>query len=98
MWHEDYGPTCEERIPVGGEEMSALQEEAILQCQCCTYCGHLCDHEHLNDLTETGMEEYCRLDLDPGTIICLECLESVRVQFTPTDPSVFDVYTPVEFV
>ena len=98
MWHEDFGdePSVEERIPFGipPEEMAVLQEDAILQCNCCACCGQLFDYE---DLIETGMREFYTMDLDPG-LICCECLESRRVRFIPDNPLLFDVYTPVEFV
>ena len=98
MWHEDFSdePGVEERMPFGvsPEEMRAVMEEA-LQDDCCELCGLLVDPV---DLIETGMTEYYQMDLDPGTRVCTECLESHRLQFIPDDPSLFDCYTPVVFV
>ena len=44
------------------------------------------------------MYEYYTMDLDPGTRICTECLESHRVRFIPDNPSLFDCYTPMACV
>jgi len=98
MWHEDFAdePAVEERMPFGipPEEMRAVLEEA-LQDDCCELCGMLFDP---GEVAETGMYEYYTMDLDPGTRVCPECLESRRDQFIPDDPSLFDCYTPLACV
>ena len=98
MCREDFGdePSVEERMPFGvsPEEMRAVSEEAMLS-DCCEFCERLPDD---GELVETGMYEYYTMDLDPGTLICVVCLELHRSQFIPDDPSLFDCYTPVAFV
>ena len=76
------------------EEMRAASEEA-LENDCCEVCKLPFDPR---ELVETGMYEYCTMDLDPGTRICLECLDSHRMKFIPDDPSLFDCYTPIACV
>jgi hypothetical protein len=97
-WHEDFEdePSVEERMPFGvpPEEMRAVLEEA-LQDDCCELCELPFGP---GELVETGIYEFYTMDLDPGTRICSECLESHRMQFIPDDPSLFDCYTPVECV
>ena len=98
MWHEDFAdePSIEERIPFGisPEEMRAVMEVASLD-DCCELCKLPFD---CGDLIETGLYEYYTMDLDPGTWVCTECLESHRLKFIPDDPSLFDVYTPLAYV
>ena len=48
-------------------------------------------------LVETGWYHYCTLDLDPGTLLCSNCYEARCAERIPDDPSLFDVYTPIEF-
>lgn len=98
MWHEDFAdePAVEERMPFGitPEEMRAVMEEA-LQADCCELCTLAFAPE---ELVETGMYEYYTMDLDPGTRVCPECLESHRLGFIPDDPLLFDCCTPVACV
>jgi hypothetical protein len=99
MMYEDFGdePSVEERMPFGGispEEMLAVSEE-ILRSNCCELCGL---PPALGELVETGMYEYYTMDLDPGTRVCEECLESHRTQYIPDNPMLFDCYTPLACV
>lgn len=48
-------------------------------------------------LIETGTHEYYTLDLDPTTLLCIECYEARCDERTPNDASLFDCYTPVAF-
>lgn len=93
-WHEDFGdePAVEERMPFGvtPEEMRAALYEASLGT--CEFCGQ---QACTDELIETGMHEYYTMDLDPGTLSCLECLESRRDALIPEDLSLSDCYTPV---
>jgi len=96
-WQEDFEdePSVEERMPFGitPEEMQAVMIEASLGT--CDFCG---EKSPLEDLIETGMYEYYTMDLDPGTLGCIDCLEGRRMRFIPDDPSLFDCYTPVNCV
>jgi hypothetical protein len=85
-------PAVEERMPFGitPEEMYAVMIEASQES--CEFCN---EAFHCEDLIETGMYEYCTMDLDPGTFACSECLERHRMRFVPDDPSLFDCLTPV---
>ena len=98
MWCEDFDdePSVEERMPFGvsPEEMRAVSEEAM-PSDCCEFCKLPSDD---GELVETGMYEYYTMDLDPGTRVCPECLESHRMLFIPDDPSLFDCYTPLACV
>ena len=100
MWHghEDFEdePSVEERMPFGvsPEEMRAVFEES-LENDCWEFCKLPFGP---GDLAETGKPEFYMMDLDPGTRICPECLESHRMRFIPGDPSLFDCYTPIVFV
>jgi hypothetical protein len=93
--HEDFGdePSVEERMPFGvsQEEMLVVFKE-VLENDCCEHCKQLFD---AGELVETEMYEYYTMDLDPGTRICPECLESHREQYIPDDPSLFDCYIPL---
>ncbi len=85
--------SIEEQMPYGisPEEARAVSEEAFL-CDCCEFCGSFRDD---SEFVETGMGEFYTMDIDPGTLVCIECLESRRLRFIPDDPSCFDCWTPV---
>jgi hypothetical protein len=94
-FHEDFGdePSVEERMPFGitPQEVHAVMTEASLGA--CEFCG---EQEALDDLTETGTYKYHTMDLDPGILACIDCLENHRMQFIPDNASLFDCYTPVD--
>ena len=96
-WTEDFGdePGVEDRMPFGmsPEEMRDVLIAASLET--CEFCGV---EAHFEDLVETGTCEYYTMDVDPNTLACPECLENRRLKFIPKDPSLFDCFTPVEFV
>lgn len=50
----------------------------------------------MKELVKTGMYEFYTMDVDPLTLICLECYEAHRESCIPDDPDLFDCYTPVE--
>ena len=95
-WHEDFEdePSVEERMPFGlsPEEMRAVSIEASLD---------ICENCHVqlpdDEFVVTGMDEYCTMDIDPGTKLCSECYDERRMQFIPSDPSLFDCFTPAIF-
>lgn len=49
-------------------------------------------------LIKTGMSEYYTMDLDPSTLLCGECYDSRRDNYTPDSPDLFDGFTPVRSV
>lgn len=98
FWHEDFGdePSIEERMPIGvsPEEKLAVSEQIWEDSHC-----SICEQEFAeSELIETGMYEYCTMDLDPGTKLCPECLEAHRDQYIPDDPMLFDCYTPIQCI
>lgn len=96
-WHEDFEdePSVEERMPFGvpPEEMRAvIASTSVDFCENC--------HVQLPDdeFVLTGMDEYHTMDLDPGTKLCCDCYDACRMRFIPSDPSLFDCYTPLHLV
>ncbi len=68
--------------------------EEIRNCTC-EHCGERFDH---SCLTETGMHEYYRLNLDVGMLICDDCLDAEHGAATPDDCDLFDCYTPLDVI
>jgi hypothetical protein len=94
-WHEDFGdaPSVEERMPSGLSpiEMAEIMLEANCErCECCQK-WFLVD-----ELVLTGMYEYYTMDIDPDSLYCSDCYEAERERYTPSDPSLYDCYTPLE--
>ncbi len=61
----------------------------------CANCGEL---SPFAELIVTGSREYYTMELDPDTALCCECYEDRQAARIPSDPSLFDCYTPVDFV
>jgi hypothetical protein len=93
-WHEDFGdePSVEERMPYGlsPAEVHLIVAEASLHR--CEECGK----RFLEDeVISTGIYEYYMMDIDPESVVCLECYEACQAGRIPTDPSLIDCYTPL---
>lgn len=93
-WPEDFEdvPSVEERMPHGLSpiDMAAVREEAdFALCEC---CGERLPNEAL---TRTDLYEHRTMDLDPDSLYCGDCYESIRLQHVPADPMLWDVLTPV---
>jgi hypothetical protein len=93
-WHEYFGdePSVEERMPYGlspAEIDSIIAEASLHKCE---ECGKpfLAD-----EVITTGMYEYYTMDVDPESVVCLECYEACREGHIPSDPSLIDGYTPL---
>jgi hypothetical protein len=95
MWHEDFGdePSVEERIKceMSQSEIDAVEAEAFQSTECCGICGK---YVGFDNLIETGYSEYVTMDLDPQ-LVCPDCLELRCIQYTPSDPNLWDVLTPI---
>ena len=93
-WHEDFEdePSVENQMPFGisPEEMHVVMMDAMVDaCEC---CGVRLEQFYL---VETGTYEFYTMDIDPGTLMCVDCLEDRREQYTPDDPELFDALTRV---
>lgn len=96
-WHEDFGdePSVEERTPHGlspNEIIAIIADESRVKCD---ECG---ERFHADDVVITDMYEYCTMDIDPESVICLDCYEACRDAHIPDDPTLFDGCTPLQLV
>lgn len=94
---EDFGdaPTIEERF--NGAVSPIEMQEALLDSTYpnCEICG---ERFCVSELIFTGIYEYYTMDLDPETRMCHLCLGEQQQNCTPSDPSLWDCYTPVHSV